>query len=269
MGALTPLLSCDAYRKAIACGLVVSAGGITEYTAKDARRTLLKYMQGADTQQAEDVCNEFLHVFDRVGTGDVDAEGKRLLVPLLTTVGFLLAQGCFPPALSAPLFERVFAAVRKSKDVHRLRAAIAVFIGLFGCRVGGVRRRSLGMLLRFLGFHIPIVRQATAKALYIRLLEEQGDLDLATGDATGESTEATNSDSTTVAASSVTEVLELLSVTAWGTDDQVALTSALREVYIKLRFELPSDGRLLIVPRKPERKPQQVEYAELVKENHY
>merc|ERR1711943_71483 len=40
---LVPLLDYDSYRSAVVSGLVISMGGITESTAKDAKRALLKH----------------------------------------------------------------------------------------------------------------------------------------------------------------------------------------------------------------------------------
>ena len=65
------------------------------------------------------------------------------------------------------LFERCEQAVRSSKDLTRLRCSVAVFVHLM--RFPTVRRGALEVLLQFLGYSFPTVRQATAQALYIRL----------------------------------------------------------------------------------------------------
>mmetsp|Transcript_122454 Transcript_122454/g.357517 ORF Transcript_122454/g.357517 Transcript_122454/m.357517 type:complete len:1379 (+) Transcript_122454:75-4211(+) len=299
--AIAPMLTYEEYRGAILMGLVVSMGGITESTTKNAKKVLLQFLQedgasategsSSETKEARrvKVCEGLLQIFTRVGTGDGDAEAKRLLIPLLNTIGILLAQDCFPQALAATLQERALDVVRSSRDIGRLRASTAVFVGLLRWP-GGVRRRSLSVLLQLLGYSFPVVRQSTAQALYIRLLEEEGDLDL-TGDVQEAPQSTPQLDSSqagsevltptparaepsppggVVAASVLGEVLELITVTPWGTDNEEVLVKALREVYSTLGFELPTSGRSLLAPKKGKTdRRQQPEYANLVHENHY
>jgi len=98
--------------------------------------------------------------------------------------------------------------------------------------------------------------------MYIRLLEEGGDFDLTGGEGTP---------AAVVPAEKLRSVLELITVTPWGTDNEEVLATALREVYEKLGLELPTAGRSLLAPKKPhEEKPKKEnEYADLVRENHY
>lgn len=260
--ALVPLLAIPAYRPAIALGLVVSMGGITEYTAKGAKRALLQYLQDPSQGSARctDFAGELLRIFERVGVRDADSEAKRLLAALFATTGILLSQDCFPADLAPTLLERALAASRSSRDITRLRASIAVFVGLLRWS-GQVRRKAMGVLLQFLGYSFPIVRQATAQALYIRLLEEAGDFDLRCEDGIGSE----------VPSDTLTEVLELISITPWSTDNEEVLAQALREVYQKFAMELPTAGRSILAPKKPkeEKRPKEAEYADLVRENHF
>jgi len=105
------------------------------------------------------------------------------------------------------------------------------------------------------------VRQATAQALYIRLLEETGEFDLRSNDGSG----------SVIPSSMLSEVQELISITPWGTDNDEVLAAALREVYAKLGVGLPTGGRSILAPKKPkeEQKAKTAEYADLVRENHY
>lgn len=259
--ALAPLLACEAYRATLCLGLVVSVGGITEHIAKDAQRALLCYLQEdtATEAHADEIATELLRIFDQVGCKDSSKEARRVLAPLLGAVGVLLAEGCFPRASAGALLERVLAAVRASKDITRLRASVDVLVGLLRWP-GPARPRALAALLELLGYGFPTVRQATARALYIRLLEEDGDLDLADG----ESQRA-------VPAARVAEVSELMTITPWSTDNEEVLVSALHEVYAKLGLDLPAGGRSMVAPKKPEapKRPRENEYADLVRENHY
>lgn len=263
--ALVPMLSCAAYRPALTLGFVVSVGCITEYTAKGAKKALLRFLQESpeegEAPRGNAICSEMLHIFDVVGVRDAEPEAKRVLAPLLTTVGVLLAQGFFPEELAPDALERATAAVKTSRDITRLRSSIPVFVGLMRWP-GAVRRKALGVLLQFLGFSFPVVRQATAQAFYIRLLEESGDFDLSDGSGAGEKP---------IPETVVAEVLELVTVTPWSTDNEEALSAALREVYAKLGFELPTGGRSMLAPRKPkeDKKPKEAEYADLVREFHY
>jgi len=298
--AIVPMLAHEEYRSAVLTGLVVSLGGITESTSRDAKKALLRLLHEDGAGAAEGarietegalqskVCEGLLQIFHRVGTRDKDAEAKRLLVPLLNTLGILLAQDCFPDTLAPALFERALGVARCSRDIGRLRASVAVFVGLL--RWAGTRRGALSVLLQLLGYSFPVVRQATARALYIRFLEEEGDLDLREGlrDTSDASPEPGTAQSEPgafvppprdapsaavgiVAASVLAEVLELISVTPWGTDDEDVLVKALREVYTRLGVELPTSGQSILAPKKanPERRKLKPEYADLVHENHY
>ncbi|CAE7544206.1 TBCD [Symbiodinium pilosum] len=271
--ALTPLLAVEEYRPSLLLGLVVSVGGITEHTAKEAKKALLRHLTSENTQRQ--VCQELLHIFDLAGLKDAAAEAKRLLAPLLNTMGILLAQDCVPREFARDVFDRTVRAVRTSRDIGRLRASVAVFIGLMKWP-GALRRDALGLLLQFLGYSFPTVRQATAQALYIRLLEEEGDLDLSTEASELEAgyavpkSEHSEVQGAIVKADDVAEVLELVSTTPWATDEEATLGKALTEVYAKLRVELPTSGRSILAPKKPkEEQPREAHYADLVRENHY
>lgn len=260
--ALVPLLGCPAYLPSIVLGLVVSMGGITEFTARGAKGATLQFVQdaaGANASRCEALCGELLRIFSRTSPRDADAEGRRLLAPLYATVGILLAQDCFPVALAPELLQRSLAASRTSKDISRLLASIRVFIGLLRWP-GAERREAMGVLLQFLGYSFPIVRQATAQALYIRLLEEAGDFDLSGTGAVA-----------VVPASAVLEVSELITVTPWSTDNEEVLVVALRQVYEKLGMDLPTAGRSFLAPKKPkvDTKPKEADYADLVRQAHY
>jgi len=169
-----PFLGYEVYRPAIVRGLVVSIGGITESTSKNGRNALYAYAQQNSSEQ---LCEEILRLFEQTPMKDVEPEARRFVAPLLQTAGLLLAQDMFPAAFAQSLHEKAFAAVRSSKDLVRLKASIAVFVGLLRW-TGPVRRKALAVCLQFLGYSFPVVRQATAQALYIRLLAEDADFDL-------------------------------------------------------------------------------------------
>ncbi|CAJ1382292.1 unnamed protein product [Effrenium voratum] len=235
-------LAVPEYRPAMLLGLVVSLGGLTEHTAREAKKALLLYL---DTQQRrQEVSEALLRCFE---SGD-----KRLLAPLLNTWALLLAQDLVPAPLASELLQRARRAAR-CRDPQRLRCAVGAFVGLL--RFPAVRRQSLEMLLEMLGFSFPTVRQHTAQALYIRLLEEEGDWQLSPP---GEAPQA-------VSSAALAEVSELVSLTPWATDDLEALKEALTAVYSKLQLQLPEAGLSILAPQKkvqPERR--EAQYADLV-----
>eukprot|EP00435_Cladocopium_sp_Y103_P064862 s61_g26.t1 len=260
--ALTPLIATPTYRPALLKGIVVSVGGITEHTAKDpwtslgdAKRALLRQLN-TDAARSE-VCSELVHLFDTTSLKDSDPEAKRFMAPLLNTVGILLAQDgdAVPQQFAAAFLQRAVAAVKQSRDVTRLRSSIAVFVGIMRWRE--VKRKALEMLLQFLGYSFPTVRQATAQALYIRFLEEDGDMELV-----GEA-------ASPVPSSNLSEISELVSLTPWATDDTETLQRALKTIYEKLNLELPQAGRSILVPKKIGEERREAQYADLVRENHF
>merc|ERR1712046_389896 len=103
------------------------------------------------------------------------------------------------------------------------------------------------------GYSFPVIRQGTAQALYIRLLEEQEDFDL-TGVPTVNTEGVVTEEAAEVIipATTVASVLELISITPWGTDNEESLAASLREVYLQLKFDLPTGGRSILAPKKQE-----------------
>jgi hypothetical protein len=260
--AIVPLMDTEAYRPAVALGLVVSMGGLTESTALEAKRALLKYLHAENqdcTRRVRDACNELLGIFDNVSTADGNAEAKRVLGPLFSTIGKLLAEGIVPDDFFPSLYDKAFAAMRKSRDMGRLTSSVSVFVGLLR-RPGDIRRKSMSALLLLLGFSYPTVRQATAKALYIRLLEEDGDFDLSAGDVQN-----------IVPSDAIAAVSELISLTPWGTSSDDVLKTALREVYDRLGLDIPTGGRSIVCPKAERGKSSKAggQYADLVREEHF
>merc|ERR1711990_1313333 len=90
----------------------------------------------------------------------------------------LLTEGMFPEGCAQLLFDAALRAVKATRDLVRIRCAVGIFCGLLQWP-GAIRRKSFSMLLQFLGGSYPTVRQETAKRLYIRLISEDGDFDLA------------------------------------------------------------------------------------------
>ena len=256
--ALAPLIGTATYRSALLKGIVVSVGGITEHTAKDAKRALLRQVFHSDTARHE-VCSDLLLFCERINVKDSDSEAKRFLAPLMNTLGILMAQDAVPPEFARKMLQCTVAAVQQSRDVTRLRSSINVFVGLM--RWLEVRCESLEMLLQFLGYSFPTVRQATAQALYIRFLEEEGHLDLS------KAPEAPH----LVSSEDLHSISELLSLTPWATDETETLQVALKDIYEKLKLELPQGGRSILVPKKVAAGEQrrEAQYADLVRENHF
>ncbi|XP_074200185.1 tubulin-specific chaperone D isoform X2 [Camelus bactrianus] len=169
---VTQLLGLPAYRYHVLLGLVVSVGGLTESTVRYATQGLFEYMKGIqkDRPALEDFSGTLLQIFQDSLLND------RVSVPLMKTLDQMLANGCFDiftteenHPFGAQLLALCREELRKSKDVQKLRAGIAVFCAMVQFP-GDVRRRVLLQLLLLLCHPFPVIRKATASQVYEMLL---------------------------------------------------------------------------------------------------
>uniref|UniRef100_A0A8D1GRB9 Tubulin-specific chaperone D n=1 Tax=Sus scrofa TaxID=9823 RepID=A0A8D1GRB9_PIG len=188
------LLGLPAYRYHVLLGLAVSVGGLTESTVRYSTQGLLEYMERVrgDPRALEDVAGALLRVFEDNLLND------RVSVPLLRTLDQMLAHGCFDVFAAEedhPFCVKLLALckeeTRKSKDVQKLRASVAVFCGLAQFP-GDVRRRVLLQLCLLLCHPFPVIRKSTASQVYEMVLTYE-----------------------VVAADVLDEVMAVLSDTAW------------------------------------------------------
>ncbi|XP_047614362.1 tubulin-specific chaperone D isoform X2 [Phacochoerus africanus] len=191
------LLGLPAYRYHVLLGLAVSVGGLTESTVRYSTQGLLEYMERVrgDPRALEDVAGALLRVFEDNLLND------RVSVPLLRTLDQMLAHGCFDVFTAEedhPFCVKLLALckeeTRKSKDVQKLRASVAVFCGLAQFP-GDVRRRVLLQLCLLLCHPFPVIRKSTASQVYEMVLTYE-----------------------VVAADALDEVMAVLSDTAWDAE---------------------------------------------------
>ena len=158
---------------------------------------LLEYMERVrgDPRALEDVAGALLRVFEDNLLND------RVSVPLLRTLDQMLAHGCFDVFAAEedhPFCVKLLALckeeTRKSKDVQKLRASVAVFCGLAQFP-GDVRRRVLLQLCLLLCHPFPVIRKSTAGQVYEMVLTYE-----------------------VVAADVLDEVMAVLSDTAWDAE---------------------------------------------------
>ncbi|XP_072796049.1 tubulin-specific chaperone D isoform X2 [Vicugna pacos] len=169
---VTQLLGLPAYRYHVLLGLVVSVGGLTESTVRYSTQGLFEYMKGIqkDRPALEDFSGTLLQIFQDNLLND------RVSVPLMKTLDQMLANGCFDIFTTEenhPFGARLLALcreeLRKSKDVQKLRAGVAVFCAMVQFP-GDVRRKVLLQLLLLLCHPFPVIRKATASQVYEMLL---------------------------------------------------------------------------------------------------
>uniref|UniRef100_A0A8C5YCS2 Tubulin-specific chaperone D n=1 Tax=Microcebus murinus TaxID=30608 RepID=A0A8C5YCS2_MICMU len=191
---VTQLLGLPAYRYHVLLGLVVSVGGLTESTVRYSTQSLFAYMKGIQRypQALESFGGTLLQVFEDNLLND------RVSVPLLRTLDQMLANGCFEAFTAEedhPFCVKLLALckeeIKRSKDVQKLQASIAVFCGMVQF-CGDVRRQALLQLCLLL-CHPFLIRKTTASRAYEMVL--------------------TYSD--VVGAGALDEVLAVLSDTAW------------------------------------------------------
>ncbi|KAJ8793103.1 hypothetical protein J1605_003780 [Eschrichtius robustus] len=166
------LLGLPAYRYHVLLGLAVSVGGLTESTVRYSTQGLFGYMKGIqnDPQALEDFTGTLLQVFEDSLLND------RVSVPLLKMLDQMLANGCFAIFTAEenhPFCVKLLALckeeIKKSKDVQKLRASIAVFCGLVQFP-GDVRRKVLLQLFLLLCHPFPVIRKSTASQVYEMVL---------------------------------------------------------------------------------------------------
>ncbi|XP_060027662.1 tubulin-specific chaperone D isoform X2 [Erinaceus europaeus] len=195
---VTRLLALPTYRYHVLLGLVVSVGGLTESTVRYSTQSLFEFMEGiqSDPKALEDFSGALLQVFED------NLLNERVSVPLLKTLDQMLANGCFEVFTTEedhPFCTKLLTLckeeIKKSKDVQKLRASIAVFCGLVPFP-GGVRKKVLLQLFLLLCHPFPMIRKTTAGQVYETLLTYGDTLD----------------------ADALEEALTVLSNTAWDAE---------------------------------------------------
>ncbi|KAM9346639.1 tubulin-specific chaperone D [Symphorus nematophorus] len=164
---ITQLVGLPQYQCHTLLGLTVSVGGITESTAHFSSRSLFDYLRGIqDNDAALTQFGETLLIIFRD-----NLRNDRVSIPFLKMLNQMFANSCFeifttqenhPFCMELLTLCKEF---KKTKDIPKLRACIAVFCGLIQFQ-GGVRRNVLSQLLMLLCHPFPVIRKTTATQMY-------------------------------------------------------------------------------------------------------
>ncbi|KAF3700092.1 Tubulin-specific chaperone D Beta-tubulin cofactor D Tubulin-folding cofactor D [Channa argus] len=168
---ITQLLGLPQYQYHTLLGLTVSVGGITETTVHFSSLSLFDYLKGIQNNNAALTAfgETLLSIFRD------NLRNDRVSVPLLKMLNQILANGCFEIFTTEENHQfcvdllALCKEFKKSKNVSKLRACIAVFCGLIQFQ-GEVRKKVLSQLLMLLCHSFPVIRRTTASQMYEMLL---------------------------------------------------------------------------------------------------
>ncbi|XP_076000316.1 tubulin-specific chaperone D [Genypterus blacodes] len=194
---ITQLLSLPQYQHHTLLGLTSSVGGISESTGEFSAQSLFHYLKGIQQNGAElaQLGDTLLSIFRDHLRND------RVCIPFLNMLDQMLANSCFEMFTTQENHQfcvdllDLCKVVRRSKNVSKLRACIAVFCGLIQFQ-GDVRKEVLIQLLMLLCHPYPVVRKVAAGQMYEMLLTYDDVIDPEVLD----------------------DVVTLLSDTDWGSD---------------------------------------------------
>ncbi|KAM9745954.1 tubulin-specific chaperone D isoform 2-T2 [Menidia menidia] len=175
---IAQLLGLPEYQYHTLLGLSVSAGGITESTVHFSSRFLFEFLK--EIQNDSVALTHFGDSLLRIFRDNLHSD--RVSVPLLKMLNQMLANGSFE--IFAKQENHQFCVdllalckeLKKSKDISKLRACIAVFSGLVQFQ-GEVRKKVLSQLLLLLCHSFPVIRKTTASQMYEMLLTYEDVID--------------------------------------------------------------------------------------------
>ncbi|KAK2833361.1 hypothetical protein Q5P01_017250 [Channa striata] len=168
---ITQLLRLPQYQYHTLLGLTVSVGGITESTVHFSSQSLFDYLKGIQDNSAALTAfgDTLLSIFRD------NLRNDRVSIPLLKMLNQMLSNGCFEIFSTEDNHQfcvdllALCKEFKKSKDISKLRACIAVFCGLIQFQ-GEVRKKVLSQLLMLLCHAFPVIRKTTASQMYEMLL---------------------------------------------------------------------------------------------------
>jgi tubulin-specific chaperone D len=184
-------LSLPPYHAAVASGLVISVGGLTESVVKHSAAALLSWARaagGGNTSSSSS--NSSSSKKSTAAAADMSALATlgasltalltahsgddRVALPLLRTLDLLLANDAFAPLPPAhPFGQHLLAAVRSElrscRSVPKICAGGGVLLGLISFS-GGTGTGALRSALGLLAHKFPRVRKHMAELMYVRLL---------------------------------------------------------------------------------------------------
>ncbi|XP_051905785.1 tubulin-specific chaperone D isoform X1 [Hippocampus zosterae] len=169
---VTKLLGLPKYQYQTLLGLTVSVGGMTQSTVAASSQSLFDYLRGIQHDRA--VLEHFaMDALIKILRENV--RNTRISLPFLKMLNQLLSNGCFDIFTSEenhPFCVELLSlceVVRRSKDVSKLRACIAVYCGLIQFP-GEVRKEILYQLLMLICHSFLVIRTTTASLMYEMLL---------------------------------------------------------------------------------------------------
>uniref|UniRef100_A0A4W6G114 Tubulin-specific chaperone D n=1 Tax=Lates calcarifer TaxID=8187 RepID=A0A4W6G114_LATCA len=168
---ITQLLRLPQYQYHTLLGLTVSVGGITESTVHFSSQSLFDYLKGIQDNNAAlaQFGDTLLSIFRD------NLRNDRVTIPFLKMLNQMLANSCFEIFTTEENHQfcvdllALCKELKKSKDISKLRACIAVFCGLIQFQ-GEVRKKVLSQLLMLLCHSFPVIRKTTASQMYEMLL---------------------------------------------------------------------------------------------------
>uniref|UniRef100_A0A3Q3N6N9 Tubulin-specific chaperone D n=1 Tax=Mastacembelus armatus TaxID=205130 RepID=A0A3Q3N6N9_9TELE len=168
---ITQLLRLPHYQYHTLLGLTVSVGGITESTVHFSSQSLFDYLKGIQNN-----CAALLQFGDTLLSIFRDnLRNDRVVIPFLNMLNQMLANSCFEIFTTQENHQfcvdllALCKESKKSKDISKLRACVAVFCGLIQFQ-GEVRKKVLSQLLMLLCHPFPMIRKTTASQMYEMLL---------------------------------------------------------------------------------------------------
>ncbi|KAM4531066.1 tubulin-specific chaperone D [Odontesthes bonariensis] len=175
---IAQLLGLPEYQYHTLLGLSMSAGGITESTVHFSSQSLFDFLKGIqnDGVAMAQFGDSLLRIFRN------NLHNDRVSVPLLKMLNQMLANGSFEIFTTQQNHQfcvdllALCKEIKKSRDVSKLRACIAVFSGLVQFQ-GEVRKKVLSQLLLLLCHSFPVIRKTTASQMYEMLITYEDVID--------------------------------------------------------------------------------------------
>ncbi|RLN95357.1 hypothetical protein BBJ28_00014498 [Nothophytophthora sp. Chile5] len=171
------------YLEAVAAGLIVSVGGLTESVVKASKAALFEWVRSHVHAKDFGLLSRFSFFLVTLLTRH--NQDDRVTIPLMKTMALLLETNLLRflfekreiddgsvtavTDFGTRLYEALRAEIQKCTAVPKLSAAISVLIGLLPSDAE-TEAKVLRALVLFLGHRFPKVRKLTAEKLYTRLL---------------------------------------------------------------------------------------------------
>ncbi|MCJ1435609.1 hypothetical protein MMC27_004983 [Xylographa pallens] len=154
-------------------GIVTSAGAGSETILLASRAAIVDTLEGIPLGERVTLWDCFLRIIH------TKIRNERLVVPVLEVLGFLLATGLYGNTVPGLLdWHKVFVLVQrchfKSGNLHKVKAAIDVYVGLSRCLV--IRKEVLLKLSNMLLHPSASVRNKTAESLIVVMRSSGVDL---------------------------------------------------------------------------------------------